>query len=134
MEPEVLASGVDSLNLSLGVKWNDRFFHELLDMNKKAAQNTGHSYPMKIQIPEFNDELLFTTLPNGGNGYKWIISGTQYAVKFGKALMPNSRPNVFIEIRSETLWQFGIQDAIKRILLALEAVHSEIIRSQAKPN
>ena len=127
LEPEVLASGIDSLNLSLGVKWKDGFFHELLEMNKKAARDTGQSYPTTIKIPEFNDELLFMTLPSGSKGYNWLISGTQYALKFGKALLPNSRPNVFVEIRSETLWQFGIQDAIKRILLGLEWLHAEII-------
>ncbi|WFS63046.1 hypothetical protein LF599_02495 [Pseudodesulfovibrio thermohalotolerans] len=71
--------------------------------------------------------MLFNTLPNGSKGYNWLISGIQYAVKFGKAIIPNSRPNVLVEIRSETLWRFGVRDAIKRITLALEEVHAEII-------
>ena len=127
LEPEVLASGVDSLNLALGVKWKDNYFHQLLEMNKVAAQKTGRSYPTTIEIPKYNDVLLFATAPSGSNGYNWLISGNEYAIKFGKAIRPNSRPNVFIEIRSETLWRFGIRDAINRILLGLEWVHAEVI-------
>ena len=127
LEAEVLTSGVDSLNLSLGVKWKNTFFHELLEMGKAEAKRTGHPHPFFHNISEMDEQLVFATLPNGSKGYNWLISGNQYSVKFGKAIIPNSRPNVFIEIRSEMLWQSGIQKSIDLILLFLQKVHAEIL-------
>jgi hypothetical protein len=124
---KVLASGVDSLNLALDVRWEDPLFLELLEIYRKNAQDLGKAFPMTLRIPKRNEELLFNFSPYGTKGYKWIISGNEYAVKLYDSIEPKSRPNVMIEIRSETLWRRGIREAIDLILDALREWKADII-------
>ncbi len=123
----VLASGVDSLNLALDVKWKDPLFLEILEIYRENAQNLGKSFPLTLRIPKLNEELLFNFAPYGTKGYKWLLSGNEYALRLYDSMEPKSRPNVMIEIRSETLWRRGILEAIDVILEALRGWGAKII-------
>ena len=124
---KVLASGVDSLNLALDVKWEDPLFLEILEIYRKNAQDLGKSFPLTLRIPKLNEELLFNFAPYGTKGYKWLLSGHEYALRLYDSMEPKSRPNVMIEIRSETLWRRGIREAIDVILEALRGWGANII-------
>ena len=127
LEPKVLASGIDSFNMALDIIWPDDIFFKILDMYKSEAQKFGSSYPFFISVPELDDRVLFNVLPNGTKGYNWIISGNEYSVRFLNSVVPNSRPNAMVEIRSETIWRRGIREATNLILTALEKHNAEIV-------
>jgi hypothetical protein len=59
--------------------------------------------------------------PFGSKGYEWILEGNDYRLTIGHWLNPKSRPSIMAEIRSETLWRIGPQQAadfLKHILIS----------------
>ena len=68
--------------------------------------------------------------PYGSNGYNWLLTGAEYALKIGNWKTANSRPNILIEIRSETIWRIGLAKACNRLFEILKnyQVHSKKIR------
>jgi len=122
---------VDSFNIALEVVWPDKMFFQMLDLYKSQAQKLGSSYPFFIDVSELNKQILFNVLPNGSKGYNWIISGNEFSVRFQNSLVPNSRPNVMIEIRSETIWRRGIREATRLIVFALEMHQAHIVSTKA---
>ena len=131
LDPEVLCSGVDTFYFTLDIEWPDDLFFQVLDGFKELAQKAGTPHPMFIEIPEREDKLLFTVLPNGTNGYKWIISGNEFAIRIADMRKPKSRPNAIVEIRSETLWRRGIRESVSVILAAIKKCHANILRVKA---
>jgi hypothetical protein len=124
----VLTSGVDSLNLALDVKWKDPFLFEILEAAKNIALKRFEPVPLTIQIPSRDEVLLFNLAPHGTKGYKWLFSNNEFAFRMYDALKPQSRPNVMVEIRSETLWRRGIREALDIISEALKALGANILR------
>ncbi|WP_229591525.1 hypothetical protein [Pseudodesulfovibrio sediminis] len=97
-------------------------------MFQDQARKTGMPQPIFIEIPEMDDRLLFNVLPNGSAGYKWIISGNEFSIRFSNQL----RPNAIVEIRSETLWRRGVPNSIDVSLAALKEWSAHIMK--IKPN
>ncbi len=125
---KVLTSGVDSLNLALDVKWDDAFLFEILEVAKGIALKSFEAVPLTIRIPNRDEELLFNLAPHGTKGYKWLFSNNEFAFRMNDSLKPKSRPNVMVEIRSETLWRRGIREALDIITEALKVWGANILR------
>lgn len=123
----VLASGVDSLNLALDVKWSDDFIFEILELTKDNALKLNKPIPFVINIPSRDEQLLFNFAPHGTKGYKWLFSSNEFAFRLYDALEPKSRPNVMVEIRSETLWRRGIQESLDIINEALKRWGGDVL-------
>ena len=125
---KVLASGFDSLNVTLDVKWKDDFLFEILEVAKGIALKSFEPVPITLRIPERDEELLFNLAPHGTKGYKWLFSNNEFAFRMYDAVKPKSRPNVMVEIRSETLWRRGIREALDLMLEALKTWGADILR------
>jgi hypothetical protein len=128
---KVLASGVDSLNLALEVVWEDSIIFEILEAAKNIALKTREAVPFTIRIPNRDEELIFNMAPHGTKGYKWLFSNHEFAFRLYDAPKPKSRPNVMVEIRSETLWRRGIQESLEIITDALKQWGGDVLRMKA---
>ncbi|MHB8828757.1 MAG: hypothetical protein ACYC6Q_04400 [Syntrophales bacterium] len=109
----ILASGVDSLVISMNLSWKDTAIFTVLDELKDKAKENGVEYPGKINhfMPE--EVWPFIIKPHGSKGFSWILSGGDFSFKIANSQEPGSRPNVMAEIRSETLWRLGPEEAVK---------------------
>jgi len=119
--PLILASGIDSLNLAIDVHWSKTDLFDYLDTLKDSAKASRQDSPgfFKIGLPEI--KWPFTVKPHGKNGYEWMISNKEFTFLIGRWTTPQSKPSVLTEIRSETLWHLGAENAvelIKEILLS----------------
>ena len=124
---KVLCSGIDSLYLTIDLKWENNEFFSKLTKAKEQAHIKGEEEP--IELKTWDDEIItyFNILSHGSKGYEWIIKNNEYLIKIGNWLEPSSRPSVFIEIRSETLHKYGTNRAVEIILLLLIYVKATII-------
>lgn len=124
---KILASGVDTLVLSFKVEWKkEDLFTELDDM-KQTAQERKQEFGTFLQYGENSKYWVFNMLPNGSKGYQWILSGRDYTLKIGQWLKDISRPNIMAEVRSETLWRLGLEDAISCLVEIIEGIGGQII-------
>jgi hypothetical protein len=128
----ILASGVDSLVISLNIDWRDTALFAILDDLKEKAKQYSLDY--QGHIKHFNPEEVwpFTIKSHGTKGFSWILSGSDFSYKIANSPEPGSRPNVMIEIRSEALWRLGPEEVIKIALSLIEANGGHII--EAKPS
>jgi hypothetical protein len=109
----ILASGVDSLVISMNIDWKDDSFFTVLDELKEKAKQYSLDYQGNIK--HFNPEEVypFTIKPHGTKGFSWILTGADFTYKIANSTTPNSRPNGMIEFRSEALWRLGAARCIK---------------------
>ncbi len=71
----VLASNIDTLKLSLNIKWNDGYFFAALEEAKSLAQKGKSDYPLSFVIDEKEfQEYFFNIKPHGTQGYEWILT------------------------------------------------------------
>jgi hypothetical protein len=128
----ILASGVDTLVISLNIDWRDTALFAILDEVKEKAKQYSFDYPGHLK--HFNPEevWLFTIKPHGTKGFSWILSGSDFSFKIVNSPEPGSRPNAMIEIRSEALWRLGPEEVIKIALSLIKANGGHII--EAKPS
>ena len=125
---KILASGVDSLNIAIDVFWiTTDLFKYLADL-KQTAKQTGVDEPGSFQIEDHTQKWIFNVRPHGTNGYEWILHNRELTLKIGAWLKPQSRPSVLVEIRSETLWNVGVEKAIDAIVLILKSQGGTRIR------
>jgi hypothetical protein len=126
----ILASGVDSLVISMSIDWEDDAIFTILDELKEKAKERSIDYPGNIK--HFNNEEVwsFTIKPHGTKGYSWILSGADFTYKITKSSEPNSRPNGMIEFRSEALWRLGPEDVLSIALNIIEANGGHIIEAK----
>lgn len=126
----ILASGVDSLVISMGISWKNESFFTVLDDLKEKAKQYSLDYPGNIN--HFNHEEVFPFLikPNGTKGFSWILTGADFTYKIANSAQPGSRPNGMIEFRSEALWRLGAADALKIALGIIEANGGRIIEAK----
>jgi len=126
----ILASGVDSLVLSMDIEWKDASIFAVLDEAKEQAKKNGVDYQGQIKhfIPE--EVWPFTIKPHGTKGFSWILLGKDFTYKINNTIKPNSRPNVMIEIRSEALWRLGPEEAIKIALGIITANQGRIVETK----
>jgi len=128
----ILASGVDTLVISLNIDWRDTALFAILDEVKEKAKQYSLDYAGHLQ--HFNPEEVwpFTIKPHGTKGFSWILIGSDFSYKIANSSAPGSRPNAMIEIRSESLWRLGPEEVIKIALSLIEANGGHII--EAKPS
>ncbi len=127
---EVLSSGVDTLVLSLYVDWDNVDVFDILSEGKERAQEYDSDAPANIK--HFNPGEVFpvNVKPNGAKGFAWIISNSDYAFTIADKQHPGSRPNVMVEIRSETLWRLGPGESVIIALKLVEANGGHIIEAK----
>lgn len=126
----ILASGVDSLVISMAIDWIDDSFFTALDEIKEKAKEYGVDYPGSIKHFTGGDVWLFTIMPHGTRGFSWILRGADFTFKIANALEPSSRPNGMIEFRSEALWRLGTADVINIASSIIEANGGYIVEAK----
>jgi len=126
----ILASGVDSLVISMSIDWIDDSFFTALDEVKEKAKEYSVDYPGSIK--HFNPEEVwpFTIKPHGTRGFSWILRGADFTYKIANATEPSSRPNGMIEFRSEALWRLGAPDLLRIALSIIEANGGYIVETK----
>jgi len=123
----ILASGIDSLVLSLSVGWRDRKLFDYLAGLKETAQ-VNNDIVLGILKPDNDcDPWKFTIRPNGIRAYTWLLDGKDYFLKIFNSIKPAQRPSIMIEIRSETLWANGPVHSVKYILDVLKGMGADIL-------
>lgn len=126
----ILASGIDSLVLSMDVEWRDISLFTVLDELKEKAKQYSLDY--QGQMKHFNPEEVwpFNIKPHGTKGFSWILIGHDFSYKIANSQEPNSRPNVMIEFRSEALWRLGPEEVTKIALSLIEVNGGHIIETK----
>jgi len=124
-EGKVLASGFDSLNLSLMISWKHDGFFQLLKKLKADAMAQGAAMPGKIEAGA--DSWIFNVEPYGAGGYAYLLDSHGFYIKLIEKMSPTQRPSI-IEIRSVTLWQMGVIEAVDWILSLLQAQGADMVK------
>ncbi len=115
-ESVVLSHGIDSLFISMNVKWIDREFFEKLEEKQKEAKSDDKPIPIDLYDYRKVDAWTGLVQPFGRRGYQWVIVGKEYQLSIGNWLEPTKKPSVLIEIRSEALWHIGPKEALNRVI------------------
>ena len=123
----VLASGFDTVQLSLDVRWlHDAFFEYLAERKLEATDDrpaTGIH-----EVKELIEPWRFTVRAFGLRGYEWILDGHDVTAEIAAQDKPGSRPNVRLLFRSEGLWRCGPEPMldwmVRHLLLAGAEIHT----------
>lgn len=118
---QVLASGIDTLDLSIDVHWKDDTFFQYLEEMKSLAIQQENEYP--IQFP--GTEFFAVIQPYGRKGHKWIVNTGDFDMSIGDWLKPKSRPSIMLHIKSEALWREGARqlvDYLSDLLISVGAM------------
>ena len=126
----VLASGIDSLVISMNIEWEDESFFDDLEEYKNKAIEYGIDFQGNIKHFKHEEVFPFTIKPHGTKGFSWILTGADFTYKIANSTTPNSRPNGMIEFRSEALWRLGPADVLQIALNILEANGAHIIETK----
>lgn len=126
----ILASGVDSLVMSMDIDWKDTLLFVVLDEAKEKAKQYSLDYQGHIKHFNPHEVWPFTIKPHGTKGFSWILNGSDFSYKIANSPAPSSRPNVMIEIRSEALWRLGPEEVIKIALSLIEVNGGHIIEAK----
>lgn len=124
---KILASNIDTLVLSIDIKWTDPYFFAALTEAKSLAKQDKIDFPLPFKMNDKNDAYYFNVKYHGSNGYEWILNNPEYSVLVGNWKIPQSRPSIMVTIRSETLWTKGPRKAVSFITRFLEEFGAEII-------
>ena len=117
-----LSSGVDKLVLAVDLQWRGSEFFKTLDQLKENAIAQGCSMPGFLHSPEHGVTWAYQVSQFGKEGYQWLLTSPEYAMKLGNWPQPRSRPSAMIEISSLSLWMQGVTEAVDRILFLLKHV------------
>lgn len=128
---QLLASGIDTLDLAINVTWQSESFFEYLTTMKDLAISEGKQ--AAVIIRDKNDTELWncTIKPHGAKGHEWILSGNEYNLTIGNWLEPKSRPSIIAKIHSEALWRIGVIEAVHFLRHILEQSGAEITSLKA---
>lgn len=122
----ILSSGIDTLVLSIYLTWeNDNLFDEL-EIKKKEAQTINGPVEGKIEDFEYDYSWSYKIWPKGKGGYEYVLTAPDYALKIAKVKTKGVMPDVLVEIRSETIWTLGVEEAVERILNIIKMKAAEI--------
>jgi hypothetical protein len=129
-DKNILASGIDTLVISLNVQWNDESIFGVLDDLKEKSQQFDVDCPGNLKHFQSEDTWYFNIKPNGTKGFSWILAGSDFTYRIANALKPSSRPNIMVEIRSEALWRLGPAEVIKIALGIIQANGAVILEAK----
>ncbi|MBW2636363.1 MAG: hypothetical protein JRC86_02345, partial [Deltaproteobacteria bacterium] len=124
---QVLASGVDSLYLSMQVEWEHADIFDYFASLKNKAREYNTDYQGILNSGHELFEWPFVMKPSGTNGYEWLIKGHEFTLKVGNWMELRDRPSIMLEISSETLWRLGVADAVSRIKSIITNAGADII-------
>ena len=123
---EVLASGVDSLVLSIDIEWNeDNIFLYLEELKEKTKEDKKEQSGV-IKIPNAG-EWPFHIKPHGSRSHEWLIEGNGFTLSIGKWLKPIARPSVIAEIRSQALWELSPEGAVRFLRALLNGCGARLV-------
>lgn len=125
-EIRILASGVDTLILSVYLEWNNTEIFQYFNSLKETARTLNVNSIGEILNNETSDRWPFEMKPHGSKGYAWLLLGKDYSLKIGNWTERSFSPNIMIEIHSETLWRLGVDDAVSRIINIIENMETVI--------
>jgi hypothetical protein len=123
-----LASGIDTLVLSVDVDWKNCDLFDRLTEQKKKAKNQNKDIAAVMKGKEKGDKWVYTVRPFGARGYEWILKGKEFNLRVGNWKESTTMPGVMIEIGSETLWREGPINICNRIIRLIES-NDGIIRA-----
>lgn len=126
----LLASGIDTLYISINVEWKNKDLFEFLSGRKKLAQETRQEVNATLTPDDNENKWHCFVLPNGTKGYEWILKGNEFTMKVGNWEKPKNMPSIQAEIRSETLWHLGPKQAVGRIIGLLNELGAKIISTK----
>ncbi len=120
---KVLASGIDTLDLSIDVYWNDDSFFIYLEEMKDIAVQMENSVPIKLP----GTDMIASIRSYGRKGHKWILENGDFEMTIGNWLKPKSRPSVMVHIPSEALWLKGPNGIVEHLCETLFSAGAESI-------
>ncbi|WP_299983173.1 hypothetical protein [Desulfobacula sp.] len=124
---KIVASGVDSLSLSLIPGWRNTSTLEYLAGLKEKAQIENDIVEGVLKPDNDCEPWKFNIRSHGVRAYSYLLDGKDYFIKIFNSVKPAQRPGITIEIRSETLWANGPVHAVEYILDVLEGVGANIL-------
>jgi len=123
----VLAAGIDTLILSIDVRWHDdTTLHKLRELKAEAEVNDA-PVPGVLNLADGSGAWLFTIKPYGAKGYAYLLESGEMAWRMGKWRQPQSRPSLIVTIRSETLWMHGPIASVDRVRALIAAGGGKIV-------
>jgi hypothetical protein len=87
----ILASGVDWLEISMNIDWKDDSFFTVLDELKEKAKLYSLDYHGNIKHFNPDEVWPFTIKPHGTKGFSWILTGADFTYKIANSTAPNSK-------------------------------------------
>ena len=114
---KVLASGIDTVVMSLSIIWKNNDFFKMLERLKVDAMAQG--VPMPGVIEAGPHRWVFNVNAYGDGGYAWVLDSGDYHVQILNSLSPIARPSALIAIRSVTLWQAAVGQLSAKTLTKL---------------
>lgn len=126
----VLASGIDTLNLSLNVTWESKDYFDRLNDYKEEAQKRNRKVPVALPTEDPATALHLNMHPRGVGGYNWLLSSRDFALRVLNRDVAAQRPNIMVEIKAEPLWQLGPFAACEMILSALRQAGAVIVETK----
>ena len=124
---KVLTSGIDSLYLSVYLRWYDKSCFQYLENIKTLAKDIKCEFPAIFYTQSESDKACFNIKPHGANGFEWLLIGKEYSLSLGNRLRPIQRPSAVVQIHSETLWKEGPENSVRRILKILEDQGAKVV-------
>lgn len=129
---QILASGIDTLYLALSIRWHRDDVFNYLEGLKEDSKGSELDKDGILKTEDGSKEWKFTIKPHGSKGFAYLLDSKDYTLKIGKWLEPRQRPNIMIEIHSETLWALGAPKAVRWIVDLIEGIGTQII--EVKPS
>ncbi|MCE5275779.1 MAG: hypothetical protein LLG43_11670 [Deltaproteobacteria bacterium] len=123
---QILSSGIDTFYLSLDVTWNNEDIFNYLETLKEEAKISDKEVSGIFKTNDGSQEWIFIIKPHGSKGFAFILISKDYTLKIGKWLKPQSRPNILVEIRSETLWRMGTKAAVEWMIRLITGIGASI--------
>ncbi|MCG3181714.1 MAG: hypothetical protein BIFFINMI_04113 [Phycisphaerae bacterium] len=129
--PKILATGIDTLVVTMDLNWKDGEFFEKLDELKSEAKVEEKGQPGEVRYTDDSGGWVFNVASHGSRGYNWLLGSGEYAMSVGAWLEPISRPSLVAEVRSETLWSRGHFGAMTRLRHIVEGMGAKIVSEKA---
>lgn len=123
---KILASGVDTLVLSVTAFVFNPALFETFDALKKKAKIEDKSVEGILEPENDCKPWKYIMRSHGIRCYSWLLDGKDYFIKVLNLMEPGIRPNIMIEIRSETLHTNGPIHSTEYILDVLEGLGIEL--------
>ncbi|MAT13857.1 MAG: hypothetical protein CMJ46_01140 [Planctomyces sp.] len=118
-----LCCGVDSLDVSLYVEWDDHW----RDLSKRLDEGKAKAAGTEGIFFKGEDCLI---LPSGKRpNFRWHLKWPLYDLFIGKSQLPlRSTPNAYASLSAESLWHEGIRGAVNRVVNQIESFGGKVVR------